>query len=89
VSGPVTIPPRSSPTLIATGVDLELAAIRSQRDRGVGCTANQRRRYLGAVDEVLPASDPGAGASDRSRRRCHAGLKLGLVRGGEEGDDEG
>jgi hypothetical protein len=40
-----------------------------------------------AMEEALPASDPSA--SDRSRQRRHAGLRLWLVRCSEEGDDEG
>jgi hypothetical protein len=40
-----------------------------------------------AMEEALPASDPSA--SDRSRQRHHAGLRLWLVRCSEEGDDEG
>jgi hypothetical protein len=48
-----------------------------------------RRAVIGdnAAKEALLASDPGA--SNQSRRRRCADLRLGLVRGGEEGDNEG
>jgi hypothetical protein len=55
-SGPVAAPPRSSPTVTLVGVDIELTAISSRHDRGVGRVVNQRRRYSGAV-EALPTSD--------------------------------
>jgi hypothetical protein len=50
---------------------------------------NRRRRYSGAVKEALLTSDPSAGASNRSRQCRHIRLRLGLVRGKEEGDDAG
>jgi hypothetical protein len=56
-SGPVAAPPRSSPTVTLVGVNIELTAISSRRDRGVGRVVNQRRRYSGVVEEALPTSD--------------------------------
>jgi hypothetical protein len=49
---------------------------------------NRRRRYPGAAEEALPTSDPSAGTSDQTRRCRRADLRLGLVRGEEEGDND-